>query len=187
MMKKPGARSQKPVAKGRPRVGAFAFLLAPGFWLLASCVGFWLLAPPLTPPASAQPTQEEVLKSIGDNVGQPVDSRHFVAALAGIAGVVLLLVVAGRWRTRESRPRGLNHHGRLMKEVLRHVPLKRAEVTQIKALAAAARPGGRDERVASPLTLLVCPSLLAEAAKQTRGKADLPVVAGLVKKLLGSR
>ena len=81
----------------------------------------------LTAPALAQPTQEEVLKSIGDNVGQPVDSRHFVAALAGIAGVVVLLVVAGRWRTREGRPRGLNHHGRLMKEVLRHVPLKRAD------------------------------------------------------------
>ena len=138
-------------------------------------------------PAFAQPTQEEVFKSIGDNVGQPVDSTRAVAVLAGIAGVLVLLVVAGQWRSREQRPRGLNHHGRLMKEILRNLPLKGAELKQVKLLTQAARPGGRDERVHSPLTLLLCPSLLAEAAKQTRGKADLTVVAGLVKKLLAGR
>ena len=142
----------------------------------------------LTAPALAQPTQEEVLKSIGDNVGQPVDSTRFVASLAGIAGVILLLVVAGQWRSRERRPRALNHHGRLLKEVLRHVPLKGAELRQIKALAPQARgANGHGERVSSPLTLLLCPSLLADAAKQSRGKADLPVVAALVKKLLARR
>ena len=141
----------------------------------------------LTASALAQPTQEEVLKSIGDNVGQPVDSTRFVASLAGIAGVIVLLVVAGQWRSREKRPRGLNHHGRLVKEVLRHVPLRGAEIRQVKLLAQQAHPAGRDDRVASPLTLLLCPTLLAEAAKQSRGKADLAVVAGLVKKLLARR
>jgi hypothetical protein len=134
--------------------------------------------------AMAQPTQEQVFKSIGDNVGQPVDSGRVVALLAGIAGAVALLVVVGQWRTREKRPRGLNHHGRLMKEVLRNLPLKGAELKQVKALAQAGRPGSRDERVHSPLTLLLCPSLLAEFAKQSRGKADLPVVTALVKKLI---
>lgn len=141
----------------------------------------------LASPAAAQPTQEEVFKSIGDSVNHSADSTRAVAVLAGIAGVLVLLVVVGQWRSREKRPRGLNHHGRLMKEVLRNLPLKGAELKQLKLLAPSARPGGRDERVQSPLTLLLCPTLLAEAAKQSRGKADLPVVAGLVKKLLGGR
>ena len=68
--------------------------------------------------------------------------------------------------------------------MLRNVPLKSAEVKQIKMLAQDIRPRGTDHRVESPLTLLLCPSLLGEAAKQSRGKADLPVVAGLVKKLV---
>ena len=134
-------------------------------------------------PAAGKPTKEEVFKSIGDNVGQPVDSSRLVAVLAGIAGAIVLVAVLGRSRGRDGRPKALNHHGRLMKEVLRNLPLKRAELRQIKALAQAARPGGRDEKIHSPLALLLCPSLLAEAAQQSRGKADLRVVAALAKKL----
>lgn len=139
----------------------------------------------LVSPTSAQPTQEEVFKSIGDNVNEPLDSKHMIAVLAGIGGSVALLVVVGHWRRRERRPKAVNHHGRLMKEVLRNVGLKRSEIKQIKALAQDLRPRGRDDRVESPLTLLLCPTLLAEAAKQSRGKADLPVVAGLAKRLVG--
>jgi hypothetical protein len=138
----------------------------------------------LTLPASAQPTQEQVLKSIGDNVSEPVDSTRLLAVLAGIGGVVILLVVAGQRRGREARVKSLNHHGKLMKEVLRNVPIRGSELRQIKLLAQDLRPRGREGHVESPLTLLLCPSLLGEAAKQSRGKADLPVIAGLVKRLV---
>ena len=137
-----------------------------------------------TAPALSQPTQEEVFKSIGDTVNKPVDSSRAVAALAAVGGVMVLLVVVGHRRKRETRPKPLDHPGKLLKEVLRTVPLKSAEVKQIKLLCHELRPGGTDQRVQSPLTLLLCPSLLGEAAKQCRGKADLPVVAGLVKKLV---
>ena len=138
----------------------------------------------LTAPALAQPTQEEVFKSIGDNVNQPIDSPRVIGVLAAIGGVVVLVVVVGHWKGREPKSRGLNHSGKLLKEVLRNVPLKSAELKQVKLLSQDLRPGGSGQRVESPLTLLLCPSLLAEAAKQNRGKADLPVVAGLVKKLV---
>lgn len=72
-----------------------------------------------------------------------------------------------------------------MHEVLKTLPLKRAEIRQLKTLAQEARPGAA--RVESPLTLLLCPSLLGAAAKERRGKVDLPVVAGLVKKLLAEK
>ena len=134
--------------------------------------------------APAQPTQEEVFKSIGDTVNKPVDSSKVVAVLASAAGVVVLLVVVSHWRKRETKSKSLDHPGKLLKEVLRNVPLKGAEVKQIKLLSQELRPRGDAQRVESPLTLLLCPSLLAEAAKQCRGKADLPVVAGLVKRLV---
>jgi hypothetical protein len=182
MTKKPGAgrkkleaRSQKPEGKagGSRSLRRFLpLLLAPGFLLLAPSHSL------------AQPTQEEVFKSIGQSVDQPVDSSKVLAVLAAIGGGLVLLVVVGQRRGRETRPRSLNQPRKLMKEVLRIVPLKGAELKQVKLLAQDLRPGGRDERVQSPLTLLLCPSLLAEAAKQCRGKADLPVVAGLVKKLV---
>lgn len=172
MARKRRARSRQPGERQRRRCAIGIFFLACGFWLLVSV------------PASAQPTQEEVFRSIGDNVGQPVDSSRLVAVLAGIAGAVALVAVVGQWRGRDRRPGGLNHHGRLMKEVLRNVPLKGAELRQLKSLAGEGAAGGKVE---SPLTLLLCPSLLAEAAKQSRGKADLPVVAGLIKKLGGCR
>ena len=135
--------------------------------------------------ARAQPTQEEVFKSIGDNVNQPVDSSRVIGVLAAIGGVVVLVVVVGQWKGREPKSKALNHRGKLLKEVLRNVPLKGAELKQIKLLSQELRPRGAAGRVESPLTLLLCPSLLAEAAKQSRGKADLPVVAGLVKRLVG--
>ena len=137
-------------------------------------------------PVFAQPTQEEVFKSIGDTVSKPVDSSRALAVAAGIGGAMTLLVVVGHWRSREAKPKSLNHPGKLLKEVLRNVPLKGAEVKQLKALAQDYRPPG-GERLESPLTLLLCPSLLADAAKQSRGKADLPVVVGLVKRLVPKR
>ena len=136
--------------------------------------------------ALAQPTQEDVFKSIGESVNEPVDSSRALAVAAGIGGAVVLLVVVGQWRQRDSRPKSLNHPGKLLKEVLRNVPLKGAEVKQVKALYQTYQPAGGG-RVESPLTLLLCPSLLADAAKQSRGKADLAVVGGLVKRLVGKR
>jgi hypothetical protein len=155
--------------------------LRKSFLLLLTC-GCWLLTPS---PLRAEPTQEEVFRSIGQSVDQPVDSSKVLAVLAGIGGVLALLVVLGQRGGREKKTRKQNQPRKLMKEVLRNVPLKKAELKQIKLLSQELKPGGRDERVESPLTLLLCPSLLAEAAKQSRGKADLPVVAGLVKKLVG--
>jgi hypothetical protein len=136
------------------------------------------------PRAFSQPTQEEVFKSIGDTVNEPIDASRVVATLAAIGGVVVLLVVVGHRRGSGPKSKSLDHPGKLMKEVLRNVPLKGVELKQIKLLSQELRPRGSEQRVQSPLTLLLCPSLLGEAAKQSRGKADLPVVAGLVKKLV---
>ena len=132
------------------------------------------------------PTQEDVLRSIGQNVSESGDSGRVLGILAGIAGAIVMLVVVGQRRAGEARPKVLNHHGKLMKEVLRTVPLKPAELKQLKLLLAeSAKRGGGGEGPApsSPLTLVLCPSLLLKTAQARPEKLNQKVVAGLAKKL----
>ena len=155
------------------RTRVCALLLASGSWLLA-----WSNA-------RAQPTQEEVFKSIGDNVNEPVDSGSVVAVVAGIAGVVLLVAVVGQRRKRDATPRPLHHHGKLLKEVLGNVSIRGAELKQLKLIVQDAKASTGRQAPESPLTLLLCPSLLAQAVKENPGKIDRTVAAGLVKRLVG--
>ena len=174
-MEKPGATSQKPEAlqrRGRRLSFSLSLLLASGLWLLAS----------FCPSARAEPTQEEVLRSIGQNVSEPADSGRVLAAFATMAGAVGLLVVLGQRRSRPARPKVLRHHGKLMKEVLRTVPLKPAEVKQLRQLVEVNR--GADA-VESPLTLLLCPSVLVKAAQAKSDRINRRVVGGLAKKFAG--
>jgi hypothetical protein len=129
--------------------------------------------------ARAEPTQEEVFRSIGQNVSEPADSGRALAVLAGLAGVIGLLVVLGSRRGRPPGPKVLHHHGKLVKEMLRTVPLKPAELKHLKLLAEQSRVA---EGIQSPLTLMLCPSVLARAAQEKSSKANRKVVAGLAKK-----
>src|SRR5215207_10025062 len=98
-MKERVASSQKPAGSTTGRRGSSArfflpLLLATGYWLLAS-----------SSPAPAQPTQEEVFKSIGDSVNEPLDTSRVMAVVAGIGGVIVLLVVVGQRRQRDPKSR----------------------------------------------------------------------------------
>src|SRR4051812_29702261 len=64
----------------------------------------------------ATPTQEEVFKSINENVGQSTEPGKFMALIFGAAGVVILLVLFSQRRKRDVAPRSLNHQGKLLKE-----------------------------------------------------------------------
>jgi hypothetical protein len=135
----------------------------------------------------AEATQEEVLKSIGRNVSESGDNGRVLGVLAGVAGVVVLLVVIGQRRGgggAAAGPRPLHSHAKLMKEVLRTVPLKPAEVKQLKLLLQESRArGGEGPVPESPLTLVLCPSVLLKAAQARSEKVNGKVVAGLAKKL----
>jgi hypothetical protein len=130
------------------------------------------------PPAFAQPTQEQVLKSIGENIdNQTGGPTRVLALLVAAAGLALLLVVLSQRRKREVAPRSLNHPGKLLREVARSVNLKPAEIRQLKLLA-------DRQQISNPLTLLLCPSLLARAV-QNEAKVDRKLVAGILRKAVG--
>jgi hypothetical protein len=126
--------------------------------------------------------QEDVFKSISDNVGESGVSGRMLAALALVAAAVLvLLVLLSSRRQREVTPRTLNHHGKLLKEVMRKVPLRPAEVKQLRILAESRGDSG--PRIENPLTLVLCPSLLAKAMKAKPARIDKKTVATLAHKM----
>ena len=123
----------------------------------------------------AAPTQEEVFKSISNSVDSSVDPRAMIAMGAVVAGVILILAIVKLRGQREVNPRAMNHPGKLMKEIARRVSLKPGEVKQLKLLA--------EPQDVNPLTLILCPSLLAKSVKSNPAKLDRAVVAGLVRKV----
>lgn len=149
---------------------ADAFCRSSCFLLLAG-------APPVL---AGTPSQEEVFRSIQTNVGGgEVDASRVLPILLAAAGFVLLLVVASQRRKRVVAPKPLRHQGKLLREVLRTVPLRGREVKLLKALAENA---GADEAVTSPLTLLLCPSLMARTIKSKRVKIDGRALASVARK-----
>lgn len=133
------------------------------------------------PPASSPPpTAEDIFRSVSDSMEQKTDPAKAMAAAAVAAGVLMLLALLALRRQRHVAPKAVNHPGRLLKEVGKALHLKPAEVKQLKVLA-------DSQGVSSPLALLLCPSLLAKAAKEHPSKLDRSTIAGLAKKVVGDR
>lgn len=130
------------------------------------------------------PTQEDVFRSIQQNVDAPTDSRRVMAVCAAGGAVLLLLAVISRQRQREASPKALVHPGKLLKEVMRSVSIRPAELKQLRLLAEErSRSAPDDAPLQSPLTLLLCPSVLAKATQGRPGKVDRKALAQIVRKL----
>jgi hypothetical protein len=164
--------------EGKPagtRRAATCVLVLSSFILLAPCV------------AIAGPTQEEFFKSMKQAAGRAkaepgaagprrtVDLKPFV--LAGAAGLLLLVVIGLRKRRETAEPAPLNHPRKLLREIARKVPLQGREWRQVKAAA-------EQEGCQSPLTVLLCPSLLIKAGQAKETKLDPKVIARVAKKLV---
>jgi len=132
---------------------------------------------------ASPPSQDDVFKSIQQSVGERTEFDSRPVLLLAVGGVVVLLVLAvsKRRQQKASAPKAVNHSGRLMKEVLRELPLKPAEMKQLKTLA----DGIADESGESPnpLTLLICPSLLLKGLQADTSKVDRKAIAQVVRKM----
>ena len=130
----------------------------------------------------ATPTQEEVFKSISQNVSESDGSgRMLLAFIVTGAAVLMLLTLFSSRRTREATPKALNHSGKLLKEISKSIALRPVELKQLKLLAEGERNAGIS--VESPLVFLLCPSALTSAMRASRVKVDRKVMAGLARKL----
>jgi Na+/melibiose symporter-like transporter len=121
----------------------------------------------MTPMLSAAPTAEEVFKSVGENVSESSNPSQTLALVLGVVGVLFVLLLISSRRKRQLTPKAVNHQGKLLKEIAGFVEIKPAQLKKLKSLADefGARRG---EPLQSPLVLMLCPSLLAEAMKKKK-------------------
>jgi hypothetical protein len=132
--------------------------------------------------ASATPTQQDIFKSIQDNVSEKSDPRWMIFALAVGAAVLMVLALLGMRNQRGAVPRTLNHQGKLLREIRRHVAIKSSEMKQLKLMVDQVKtPDGQP--LISPITLLLCPSLLVKSAPAKSARINRRVLGGLVRKL----
>ena len=125
----------------------------------------------------ANPTQEDVFKSISDNMSEKgSDSGQFLAVMAAIAGAAILIAVFSKRKERVARPKTLNHQGKLLKEVIRTTSLKPAEARLLKSL-------GEAQSLDNGLVLLLCPSVLERALREKNGKVERKVAVQLARKV----
>lgn len=121
----------------------------------------------MLPMLAQRMSQDELLRSLSSNMGGGGDGGDGNAGTLLLIALAAIAVIAGlAWisrRRQRSVEKRLNHPGKLQKEVVRKVALKPAELKKLKMLA--------DEvDVSSPLVLLLCPSLMADAARKRRSR-----------------
>ena len=101
-------------------------------------------------------TQEQVFGSIRENVGGKTDSGKFLGFAAIVVAVVILIALLSQRQRRAVSPKPLNSQSKLLREILQSVPLKSGDVKRLKAMA-------EKREIESPLTLLLCPSVLGRS------------------------
>jgi hypothetical protein len=107
--------------------------------------------------SSAAPTQEEVFKSLSNNLGPTVDGKKVFAVFLAFVGGAILLAAMSKRQKKAAAPQKLNHQGKLMRELVKTAGLTRSEVKTLQALTQQLQTAGQPLR--SPLTLMLCPSL----------------------------
>jgi hypothetical protein len=126
--------------------------------------------------ARAQPKLEDVFKSTQENFGKEPDPRMFIAWFCIAVGLIAVLILLHRRYQRQATPKVVNHQGKLNRALQKQIGLKSAEVRQLKALA-------EGQSIQNPMTLLLCPSVLAKAARQKPVKFDRKLVASMIKRM----
>ena len=128
---------------------------------------FCILTSAFPATAHANPTQEEVFKSLQNTEKETIDGRKLVAVLAAGAGVVILILLINNRMQEKVLPRTLNHPGKLVRELMKSAGLKSAQIRQLKAINE--ELAGKNQSVENLVTLLLCPSLIKKA-KERSGK-----------------
>jgi hypothetical protein len=126
------------------------------------------------------PTQDEVFRSINQSVGSSADLDKIVPFLLMGLALAVMLVIYSQRRKRTATPRPLHNISKLSHKLARELKLSTAEMRQLKIIAA-------DQNVQSPLTILLCPSLLGKTLKNNPTSVDKEVLGGIVKRLRGKQ
>jgi hypothetical protein len=131
--------------------------------------------------ATARPTQEEFFNSLKTSSdGRSTQPTSALAALAAVAGGIVLIVWLSRRAQRPVQVRVLNSQRKLLREVRKTVPLSTSDCKQLRQLA-------DEQSIQNPLVLVLCPSLMNRAIRSPQTHADRGLVAQLIRRVTGRR
>jgi|GEM_PF-5258842 len=108
-------------------------------------------------------TQEEVFKSLNENMHEQPDYSKVIPVVLVFVGVVMVIVYMRQRQKRQAVPRIMLNPGKLQKEMIKEVGLDPREMKQLKLKAA-------ELNCEHALTLLLCPSLLGRPETTDEGK-----------------
>jgi hypothetical protein len=141
----------------------------------------------LVTPLRAGPTQEDFFKSMQrtreihaprlPSLPASFDPTPFVIAAAGLLLLLLVLMAMRQNRTARKPAAPLRSPRKLGREVAKRISLKSREWRQVKAAA-------DQQACASPLTLLLCPSLLTKATQDPDARLDRKILGDVARKLV---
>jgi hypothetical protein len=114
--------------------------------LLALARGTW---------AWSAPTQEEVLRSINENVSEGPDYGRMIPWVLAAIGVTVAVMFFRQRQKQQANPKPLNHPKKLVREIVRSIEIDAVEMKQLSARA-------KELDCDNPLTLLLCPSMLSK-------------------------
>jgi hypothetical protein len=122
------------------------------------------------------------LKSMSEGVSSAGESHAVLPIILAVIGVILLLAWLGTRERKAAKPKPVNHSRKLLKQVGREVGLAGGEIRQLKLLADVhERTAG--EKLHSPLTLLLCPSLLGKTMESADTRVDRATIARMARRL----
>jgi hypothetical protein len=111
------------------------------------------------PTARATPTQEDVFRSLSQNMQQTPDYSLVLPFLFAVAGVVVVVIFLRQRQKNQANPKALNHPGKLVREISKLAAIDPAEMKRLRGLA-------QQYECENPLTLLLCPSILGKGQEQ---------------------
>jgi hypothetical protein len=145
------------------RVGSLRSAVGNGKWIPPILLAILCLLLPTShfqlPTASATPTPEDVLRSFNQSMDQEPDYSKLLPWLLLFAAATVAVVVFRQRQKRQAVPRALNHPGKLIREVVKMAEIDPVQMKELKALA-------QEHGCDSPLTLLLCPSLMGKASTE---------------------
>lgn len=162
------AKTQRKAAK----IGSLKSFLRIFLCVFASLRSVILFSIALLPAhlALANPTQEEVFRSLDQNMHEVPKYTLVLPWLFGAAGVVGVVMYFRQRQKIEANPKALNNPAKLLREVADLAQIGPDELKRLKTLA-------EQRKCASPLTLLLCPSLLADSQPAEPAPKDHPEAA----------
>jgi len=105
----------------------------------------------------AATTADDVFKSMGDSLDSDINPWHVAAIIGGMMLLVILVIVLSRRGQGRDAGKSSGNITKLNRQLAKAAGLKAREMKQLKVLA-------NQENIDNPLVLLLCPSVLKNAA-----------------------